>query len=72
MAPFVTWLCSDEAANINGRSFLVGGNVIGLYKEPTLESAIYNPGSDWNVDYISRVARESFLGQIKNPAPAAT
>lgn len=72
VAPFVTWLCSDEAANINGRSFLVGGNVIGLYTEPTLESAIYNPEGDWSVDYISQVARGSFLGQIKNPAPASS
>jgi 3-oxoacyl-[acyl-carrier protein] reductase len=72
VAPFVTWLCTDEAANINGRSFLVGGNVIGLYTEPVLESAIYNPEGDWSVDYISQVAQGSFLGQIKNPAPASS
>ena len=72
VAPFVTWLCTDEAANINGRSFLVGGNVIGLYTEPMLESAIYNPEGDWSVDYISQVAQGSFLGQIKNPAPASS
>ena len=72
VAPFVTWLCTDEAANINGRSFLVGGNLIGLYTEPTVESAIYNPKGDWTVDYISQVAPGSFLRQIKNPAPASS
>ncbi len=70
VAPFVTWLCTDEAANVNGCSFLVGGNVIGLYSEPTVESAVYNPEGDWTVDYISQIARGSFLGQIKNIAPA--
>jgi NAD(P)-dependent dehydrogenase (short-subunit alcohol dehydrogenase family) len=34
VAPLVVWLCTDEAANINGRNFLVAGNQIGLYSEP--------------------------------------
>jgi hypothetical protein len=34
VAPLVVWLCTDEAANVNGRNFLVAGNQIGLYSEP--------------------------------------
>ena len=34
IAPLVVWLCTDEAANVNGRNFLVAGNQIGLYSEP--------------------------------------
>jgi NAD(P)-dependent dehydrogenase (short-subunit alcohol dehydrogenase family) len=69
VSPFVTWLCTDEAANVNGRSFLVGGNLIGLYTEPTVEAALYNPQEDWTVDYISAIAPQSYLGAIKNIAP---
>ncbi len=36
IAPLVVWLCTDEAANVNGRNFLVAGNQIGLYSEPAL------------------------------------
>ncbi len=70
VSPFVTWLCTDEAANVNGRSFLVGGNLIGLYTEPTVEAALYNPQEDWTVDYISAIAPQSYLGAIKNIAPS--
>ena len=30
ISPFVVWLCTDAAANVNGRTFLVAGNVVGL------------------------------------------
>jgi NAD(P)-dependent dehydrogenase (short-subunit alcohol dehydrogenase family) len=36
IAPLIVWLCTDEAANVNGRNFLVAGNQIGLYSEPAL------------------------------------
>ena len=36
IAPLVVWLCTDEAANVNGRNFLVAGNQIGLYSEPQI------------------------------------
>jgi 3-oxoacyl-[acyl-carrier protein] reductase len=36
VAPLVVWLCTDEAANVNGRNFLVAGNQIGLYSEPQI------------------------------------
>jgi NAD(P)-dependent dehydrogenase (short-subunit alcohol dehydrogenase family) len=36
IAPLVVWLCTDEAANVNGRNFLVAGNQIGLYSEPAV------------------------------------
>ena len=40
IAPLVVWLCTDEAANINGRNFLVAGNQIGLYSEPQVVADI--------------------------------
>lgn len=69
VAPFVTWLCTDEAANINGRTFLVGGGEITLYTEPVPEGTLFSSGPIWSVDEVSVAAQRSFLGKIKNVAP---
>ncbi len=70
VAPFVTWLCTDEAANINGRTFLVGGGEITLYTEPVPEGTLFSSGLQWSVDEISTTAPRTFLAKIRNPAPA--
>ena len=70
VAPFVTWLCTDEASHINGRTFLVGGGEISLYTEPVPEGSVFSSGLQWSVDEVSQVAGRTFLGKIKNVAPA--
>ena len=45
IAPVVVWLATDEAANVNGRTFLVTGNQIGLYSEPQV-------GADIKTDHV--------------------
>jgi hypothetical protein len=32
----VAWLCTDEAANVNGRTFFVRAGFVGLYSEPEI------------------------------------
>ena len=54
VGPFVAWLASDEAANVNGRNFLVRQGYIGLYSEPEIVAAVENDGL-WTVDNISPV-----------------
>ena len=70
VAPFVTWLCTDEASNINGRTFLVGGGEISLYTEPVPEGTVFSSGVHWTVDEVSATAQRTFLAKIRNPAPA--
>ena len=36
IGPFVVWLASDDAANVNGRTFFVETGKIALYSEPSL------------------------------------
>jgi len=55
VAPMVVWLCTDEAANVNGRNFLVGGNHIGLYSEPELIANIHTEGT-WDLDTVAKLA----------------
>ena len=54
VGPFVAWLASDEAANVNGRNFLVRQGYIGLYSEPEIVAAVENDGL-WTVDNVSPV-----------------
>lgn len=41
----VTFLASDEAQEINGRDFIVGGNEIGLFTIPLVEARIFSAAS---------------------------
>ena len=72
VSPFVVWLCTDAAANINGRDFLVWGNEVGMYSLPKVEAAIYAQGASWTLDQLDAVAPQSFLGAQKNLWPAQT
>ena len=70
VSPFVVWLCTDAAANINGRDFLVWGNEVGMYSLPKVEAAIYAPGASWTLDELDAIAPQSFLGSQQNHWPA--
>jgi hypothetical protein len=52
IGPFVAWLCSDEAANVNGRNFLVRAGFIGLYSEPEIVASVESE-QPWTVDNVS-------------------
>jgi NAD(P)-dependent dehydrogenase (short-subunit alcohol dehydrogenase family) len=52
IAPLVVWLCTDDAANVNGRTFLVGGQTIGLYSEPAIVASI-NSDHGWDIDELA-------------------
>ena len=65
VAPMVVWLCTDEAANVNGRDFLVGGNHIGLYSEPELIANIKTEGT-WDLDTVAKLAPEELTKDLTN------
>ena len=71
VSPFTVWLCTDAAANINGRDFLVWGNEIGMYSLPKVEAAVYASGSAFTLDELDRVAAQSYLSAQTNRWPAA-
>ncbi|MBM3140142.1 MAG: SDR family oxidoreductase [Chloroflexi bacterium] len=48
----VAFLASDEAQEINGRDFLVGGNEIGVFTIPMVEARIFSSGEKWTVDEV--------------------
>ena len=65
VAPMVVWLCTDEAANVNGRDFLVVGNQIALYSEPEIiaEARIDHV---WNLDELSKLMPEQVTKDLVN------
>jgi 3-oxoacyl-[acyl-carrier protein] reductase len=66
IAPLVVWLCSDEAANVNGRTFRVTGSQISLYSEPDLWRNVFS-ADGWTVDKVSLLMRFTLTTDLMNP-----
>ncbi len=63
VAPFVTYLASDEAAQISGSIFSIGGNSIGLYSEPEIAKNLIKYGEPWTIEeLIQQVPRGLLMG----------
>ncbi|MCH7718521.1 MAG: hypothetical protein IIB21_03535, partial [Chloroflexi bacterium] len=61
----VVWLCTDEAANVNGRTFLVVGNQIGLYSEPEIVADIRSDHG-WSIDEVAKMVPEQVTKELVN------
>ena len=70
VAPFVCYLASDLAANINAQTFLVYGSQVSLMSQPRPSQAIYNPDGHWSLEQLAPLARNVLTKDIFNPAPA--
>jgi len=70
IAPFVAYLASDFADNVNGQTFLVYGDTISLVSQPRPERAIYESSGTWDIEKLSVMARDVLTKDIANPAPA--
>jgi NAD(P)-dependent dehydrogenase (short-subunit alcohol dehydrogenase family) len=68
VAPLVVYLCTDAAANINGRDFIVGGNEISLMSQPIQERTIYREGG-WDLDALERAFPAAIGRYVTNPRP---
>jgi 3-oxoacyl-[acyl-carrier protein] reductase len=52
IAPLIKYLASDEAADINGQVFNVGGPVINLYAEPGISKTLTKYGGRWTIEEL--------------------
>ena len=69
IAPFVTWLASDEAAQVNGHIFYVTAGLVSLLNEPEAVRTMHKEGR-WTVEEIIRVFPATLGVELHNPAPA--
>jgi 3-oxoacyl-[acyl-carrier protein] reductase len=66
VAELVVWLCTDAAANVNGRSFYVAGEEVGLWSEPELIRSLARPGG-WDLDSLDSFAHDAMTADLTNP-----
>jgi NAD(P)-dependent dehydrogenase (short-subunit alcohol dehydrogenase family) len=59
VAPWVVWLCSEEAAHITGQNFVVGGGTVQLVSGWTVESTI-EKDARWTLDELDNRWRDLF------------
>lgn len=71
VAPLVVYLCTDAAADVNGRDFLVGGDEISLMSMPARERTIQREGG-WTLDALERVFPRTLGEGLVNPATPST
>jgi NAD(P)-dependent dehydrogenase (short-subunit alcohol dehydrogenase family) len=70
VAPFVAYLASDFAANINGQFFYVYGKSVSVMSQPRLERSILKPESFFSVEELRELLPQSITKDLVNPAPA--
>ena len=68
VAPMVAWLCSDEAATVNGRIFQLAGGAVSLVHEETPFRTITKK-EPWAPDELLWAIPRRLLYGIPNPAP---
>ncbi|MBI50944.1 MAG: 3-hydroxyacyl-CoA dehydrogenase [Chloroflexi bacterium] len=68
IAPFVAYLASDQAADVNGQTFLVYGGVITKLSLPRRIRTIFKQGR-WDVEELRTLAPQHLTQNLVNPSP---
>lgn len=66
--PIVLYLCTDEAANVNGKVFSAHGGSISLFSEPQEIKSIYKAGV-WTLDELIDIMPKAITLGLVNPSP---
>lgn len=64
-APFIVYLASDEAREINGTVFLTAGGLIARYSNPAIAASMKRQ-EGWSVEQIIREAPDTLFKDYKN------
>ena len=70
VAPLVTYLATEQAANINGRVFYASGGQLSLFSNPEMIKNIYKQGR-WTLDELMGLMPRTLAAGLINPAPPA-
>lgn len=70
IAPWVAYLCSDEAGHITGQTFVVGGGEVQLMQGWTSVNAIRKDGR-WTIDELTKASGELFGDRSSDTPPFA-
>jgi 3-oxoacyl-[acyl-carrier protein] reductase len=65
IAPFVVWLCTDAARNVNGHTFEVHGDTISRVTEPALARTVVRD-EGWDLDSLDAIAPVNLVDGLVN------
>lgn len=68
-APLVLYLCSEEAADINGQIFAIKPGEISILSEPQYDKVIRKEDGLWRKEDLIDLVPTVLLKQYRNPAP---
>jgi len=71
VAPMVAYLASDDAWNINGQIFQVGGGNVALLHHPIPPFRTIFKDDIWTVADLARLVPQQLMAGVENPAPPA-
>ena len=71
LTPFLVYLCTKEAAEINGQVFDVTGGNITMYSEPVRMKSIEKTNGLWTIDELVKQVPTILPEGYTNPAPAS-
>ena len=63
-------VATEEAANVNGATFFISGNDIGIYAEPAVTLKITKPEGFWSIDELVKITPKELTNNWLNPMPA--
>lgn len=64
LGPFITVLCEEEGAYINGSVFsATSAGKVKMYTYPTCTDALFNGGEPWDVDVLREKVKTELLGE---------
>ncbi|MGD9161289.1 MAG: SDR family NAD(P)-dependent oxidoreductase [Desulfobacteraceae bacterium] len=66
LAPFICYLSTDEAAEISGSVFFVGGPSVHLYSEAEWQSSLIKYGGRWTVEELKEQVPMNLMGMHKS------
>ncbi len=69
VTPFIVYLCTDEAAQINGQVFDITGGLISYYSIPVREKSINKEKGMWTVEELIKLVPTILPKGYKNPSP---
>ncbi len=68
VSPFVVWLCTDEAQDINGQAFIVGGSGVWWMQNWSHQNSVKLDRERWTLDAIDE-HRERLFGKTDTGLP---
>ena len=67
VAPFIVYLASDASARVSGSTFMLAGNMVGLYANPVLEKRLVKESKEvWGIDELFAKVEEELLPGYKS------